>query len=669
MPDVITGPIHVTAYPRTNMGISGPVRARGRVSIITPIGEIGLPALCIATLFKKGSSTPIAFGYDFTDPVGEYDAYISTQGKNLEPGDYYIKEIVFSAIFPIPTNIEVPVVLDPDVVSLGLLTATVRSGSARANAYVFNLGNTTWRGWVGALVAMSAQEEVAAERALISAKPNPLVLRLNPSSPVSIPEWVAVPRLQSIAIIPAMTMLGPGLYELDGQVVVDLYGWSEFDGQVAIDPWDLGYTGAPELRFPPTAPVPSTIDFYRSLLSIALASYPGADERARQDARFTALELAIDSASPKVKGWIAKIRRVVSGYEDSALDGTYSGYIVLAPGYDSSLTPPVASGDLRLHITPAVFTKISLLIAPPPGHPVSPEEMPISSAAVLGVTWYVEEPVVTGTTKVVTRPGDIPWDWELDPVELAKGNVYWRPPKDAVSPISSVLGDKINTTVGATAAQYIAIGIPDEGKLEQALNTMAGVVNTSRAELPPGALQVPSGTPDVGLLFESWDDSFQSPKVVVPAIVDPSTGIPIDDMLLMAADMGSSLSVPVSVVSLLFRPDGIDLGSAPASKIDALSLATNLNSPVVPPEFTHLTVPWDELPQPPQDDLVSLQSSIKAVSTLPQPTSGETVDQFKQRLGERFNLKKWATKVLFQKTLPSLRPWFNTQPLWRYFEP
>ncbi|MDP3064905.1 MAG: hypothetical protein Q8O40_17135 [Chloroflexota bacterium] len=130
------GPFKLDAWQRPNYGISGPIEAKGGITIF------GRPAmgLVVAVLTPEDAPTPLSFGAGLAGPDGVYRVDIPIKGRNLQYGAYKIREIVFPFFGP-PLVQDVDVGVEPDVTVAGILGTGSSVGSIVTEFTYANLGN------------------------------------------------------------------------------------------------------------------------------------------------------------------------------------------------------------------------------------------------------------------------------------------------------------------------------------------------------------------------------------------------------------------------------------------------------------------------------------------------------------------------------------------------
>ncbi|MDP3062736.1 MAG: hypothetical protein Q8O40_05945 [Chloroflexota bacterium] len=133
MAKVDLGILKADIYERPAIGDLGPVRAKGRVTIL----DRPAPAAVLAVLLPTDAETPLAFGFGFTDSNGYYNVPIAIKGKNLPLGWYRVREAIFSLGPPIIQD--VPVTIVPTMIAAQVLSSGVREGSVLAEILYTNM--------------------------------------------------------------------------------------------------------------------------------------------------------------------------------------------------------------------------------------------------------------------------------------------------------------------------------------------------------------------------------------------------------------------------------------------------------------------------------------------------------------------------------------------------
>lgn len=130
------GPFKLDAWQRPNYGVSGPIEARGKITIF----DRALMGLVVAVLTPENALTPLAFGGGLTGLDGVYSVDIPIKGRALEYGAYKIRQVVFPFVGP-PLVQDRDVVVEPDVTVAGILGTGARVGSIVTEFTYANLGN------------------------------------------------------------------------------------------------------------------------------------------------------------------------------------------------------------------------------------------------------------------------------------------------------------------------------------------------------------------------------------------------------------------------------------------------------------------------------------------------------------------------------------------------
>jgi len=349
---------------------------------MTPFGEVGVPALILVVLIPEAAEHIVSFGYDFTDPTGEYDAYVITKGRNLAYGNYRVREIILPwFILPGPPMIlDVPVTLEEDRVAIGVLGVLPAVGSISVGFLYANLGNIAAALYEAAVTflplaaeAFDAQgNRVELERVLTITPdiPTPPVIPPLPALPPGVPPPPPIPRLPDIG------ELLPG----------------DFFGYINVRPAPETQAWEPLL----IALVPDSAEavFYRNLLVAMQATY------ATDEERFTAIRNIVLAARPAPgfkdpTGWIRLVEPPLLVMGDITMlaapfsETYYNGLVAVGETYDEATR--VMSGQVSAVPSPMIWL-----------HGLPP--LPAIAAAILGVRWYVEEPEEVPVVPVVPIP-------------------------------------------------------------------------------------------------------------------------------------------------------------------------------------------------------------------------------------------------------------------------